>query len=112
MITSNRPLMTSVAAGIGGTALALVDAPSWLTAAAFGCFALGLVVIAIQSVFPQESAHRLAWWRALWRHRQLRHQTSPACRPANPAHAGSTDPDKVLVPGDGAATREEDRPDC
>ncbi|WP_431676026.1 hypothetical protein [Kitasatospora sp. KL5] len=61
MQPAHRPLITSVAAGIGGTALALAGAPWWLTASAFGCFALGLVVVALQTVIPQDSAHRLAW---------------------------------------------------
>ncbi|MFE2728932.1 hypothetical protein [Kitasatospora sp. NPDC059327] len=75
-----RPLINSVAAGTATTALALAGAPWWLTAAAFGCFALGLAVVAIQSVLPQESAHRLAWWRELWRYRQLRRRTPPGRR--------------------------------
>jgi hypothetical protein len=74
MHTAGRPLISSIAGGIGGTTLALVGAPWWLTAVAFGCFALGLVVVAIEGVFPQESAHRLAWWRDRRRHQQLRRQ--------------------------------------
>ncbi|MFJ4674103.1 hypothetical protein [Kitasatospora purpeofusca] len=73
----HRPLIASVAAAIGSTALILADAPWWLTGGAMGCFALGPLVVALQSVFPQESAHRLAWWRALWRHRQLARTTRP-----------------------------------
>ncbi|MEW2436009.1 hypothetical protein AB0952_17920 [Streptomyces caniferus] len=59
----NRPLISFLATGVTSTVVALTGAPWWRTAAAFGCLGLGLVVIALQSVFPQESAHRLAWWR-------------------------------------------------
>ncbi|MET7489518.1 hypothetical protein [Streptomyces sp. NPDC005538] len=74
---TGRPLISSIAAGLGGTALALGGAPWWLTAATFGCLALSLIVVVIQSVFPQESAHRLAWWRDRRRHQQLRRQSPP-----------------------------------
>ncbi|MFD7734126.1 hypothetical protein ACFV6F_27560 [Kitasatospora phosalacinea] len=81
----HRPLITSVTAGVSGTALALGGAPWPLTVGAFGCVALGLLVVALQSVFPQESAHRLAWWRALWRHRQQRRQIPSAVSGAGPS---------------------------
>ena len=61
MITTSRAL--PIATGAGSTALVLASAPWWLAGIAFACFALSLAVVAIQSVFPQESAHRLAWWR-------------------------------------------------
>ncbi|MCX5443915.1 hypothetical protein [Streptomyces sp. NBC_00063] len=80
MHNPNRPLISSAATGISGIALALIGAPWWLTAVAFTCFALGLLVTAIQSVFPQDSAHRLAWWRARWHHQQRRHNPLPAHR--------------------------------
>ncbi|MFD4652650.1 hypothetical protein [Streptomyces sp. NPDC058441] len=64
MPNPNRPLISSVAAGVSGIARAPVGAPWWLTALAFAFFTLGLVVTGIQSVFPQDSEHRLAWWRA------------------------------------------------
>ncbi|MFD5952087.1 hypothetical protein ACFWAZ_39645 [Streptomyces collinus] len=41
--------------GIGGIVLVLIGAPWWLTALAFTCFVLVLVVGVIKSVFPQES---------------------------------------------------------
>ncbi|MDX3364088.1 hypothetical protein ACIBWG_32460 [Streptomyces griseoaurantiacus] len=59
----HRPLISYLATGVTGMVVALSDAPWWQAAAAFGCLALGLGVVALQSVFPQESAHRLAWWR-------------------------------------------------
>ncbi|MFG3016122.1 hypothetical protein ACGFZB_37875 [Streptomyces cinerochromogenes] len=59
----NRPLISFLATGVTSTVVVLTGAPWWLAVAAFGCLVLGLVVIALQSVFPQESAHRLAWWR-------------------------------------------------
>ncbi|MFF3151155.1 hypothetical protein ACFVRU_58105 [Streptomyces sp. NPDC057927] len=77
MHNPNRPLISSAAAGVSGIALALIGAPWWLTALAFASFALGLLVTAIQSVFPQDSEHRLAWWRARWNHQQRRQNTIP-----------------------------------
>lgn len=100
MHNPNRPLISSAATGISGLALALTGAPWWLTAVAFTCFALGLLVTIIQSVFPQDSAHRLAWWRARWHHQQrrptsrsarhqpLRHTQPPAMGPETPDHHG------------------------
>ncbi|MFC7897656.1 hypothetical protein [Streptomyces sp. NPDC057381] len=58
-----RPLISLLAAGVTALVVALTGAPWWMAATAFGCLALGLGVVALQSVFPQESAHRLAWWR-------------------------------------------------
>lgn len=66
---SARPLISFLTAGATGMVVALTGAPWWLAATAFGCLALGLAVTALQSVFPQESAHRLAWWRDRRRHR-------------------------------------------
>ncbi|WP_030382653.1 MULTISPECIES: hypothetical protein [unclassified Streptomyces] len=79
MHNPNRPLISSAATGIGGIVLVLIGAPWWLTALAFTCFFLVLVVAVIESVFPQESPHRLAWWRARWNHQQRRgvHRTAP-----------------------------------
>jgi hypothetical protein len=72
-----RPLISSAATGVSSLALALSGAPWWLTAVAL---ALGLFVTVIQSVFPQDSAHRLAWWRARWHQQQRRHTSLPARR--------------------------------
>ncbi|MEU0169022.1 hypothetical protein ACL07V_34775 [Streptomyces sp. MB22_4] len=85
MPNPNRPLISS---GISGILLALTGAQWWLTALVLTCFALGLLVTAIQSVFPQESAHRLAWWRARWNHRQRR-----GTRPRTTRQAPVPDPD-------------------
>jgi hypothetical protein len=65
-----RPLIYFVATGISFLVLALTGASWWLTALAFACLAFGLIVTVVQSVFPQESEHRLAWWRARWRRRR------------------------------------------
>ncbi len=54
MHNPNRPLISSAATGIGGIVLVLIGAPWWLTALAFTCFFLVLVVAVIESVFPQE----------------------------------------------------------
>lgn len=82
MHNPTRPLISSAATGISGLVLALISAPWWLTAVAFTCFALGLLVTVIQSVFPQDSAHRLDWWRARWHHQQRRHTARPSHRQA------------------------------
>lgn len=111
MQPAHRPLTTTIAGGIATTGLALASAPWWLTVAAFGCFALGLAVVALQTVFPQDSAHRLAWWRALWRHRQLRRQPPPGGRPVTRPVMGSADSDEVGASGDAVAVREETRSD-
>jgi hypothetical protein len=72
---NTAPLVSSIAAGLGGVTSAMVGAPWWLTAGLFGCLALGLITVAVlQALLPQESAHRLAWWRDR-RHQQLRRQT-------------------------------------
>ncbi|WP_405776036.1 hypothetical protein [Streptomyces sp. NBC_01538] len=78
MNEATRPLISSAATGISGLVLALIGAPWWLSAVAFACFALGLLVTAIQSVFPQDSEHRLAWWRARWHSQKRRHNLRPA----------------------------------
>ena len=67
-----RPLISLLAAGVTALVVALTGAPWWMAATAFGCLALGLGVVALQSVFPQESAHRLAWWRDRRRHRSAK----------------------------------------
>ncbi|MFD8666570.1 hypothetical protein ACFV1U_14355 [Streptomyces microflavus] len=67
-----RPLIYFVATGISFLALGLTGASWWLTVLAFACLVLGLIVTVVQSVFPQESEHRLAWWRARWSHRRRR----------------------------------------
>lgn len=92
MPNPNRPLISSVAAGVSGTALALAGAPWWLTALAFTCFVLGLIVTGIQSVFPQESEHRLAWWRARWNHQQRRQNTLSTGRRSNRPATRATGP--------------------
>lgn len=75
---TGRPLITSIAAGLGGAAEALGGAPWWQTATFF-VLALAILVVAVVLVFPQKSEHRLAWWRDRRRHQQLR-GTSPAPR--------------------------------
>ncbi|MGW1506115.1 hypothetical protein ACWCQW_48030 [Streptomyces mirabilis] len=85
---TGRPLTSSIAAGLGGTAEALVGAPWWLTATIFALAIAGLIVAVVQLVFPQESEHRLAWWRDRRRHQQLRSQNpAPRGRRARRSHA-------------------------
>ncbi|MFE1198145.1 hypothetical protein ACFW6E_36300 [Streptomyces olivaceoviridis] len=95
MHNPNPPLISSAATGISGIVLALSGARWWLTALAFTCFVLSLLVTAIQSVLPQESARRLAWWRAHWNHQQRRGSHDPALRTTRQAP----------VPGPGAPDR-------
>lgn len=80
---NTAPLVPSIAAGLGGVTSVMVGAPRWLTAGLFGCLVLGLITVAVlQAVLPQESVHRLAWWRDRRRHQQLRRQTR--IRPGRP----------------------------
>ncbi|GAA2155562.1 hypothetical protein GCM10009760_55620 [Kitasatospora kazusensis] len=111
-MNANRPLITAVAGGMSTPALALTGAPWWLTALAFGCFALSLLVVALQSVFPQESAHRLAWWRARWRHQQLRRQSQHSHHLATGPGTRAARPDRPALPGGGSPTHEATRHDC
>ncbi|MGW1171979.1 hypothetical protein [Streptomyces sp. NPDC002550] len=95
---TGRLLIASIAAGLGGTTSALLHAPWWLSAMAFASLALGLVVVAIQSLIPQESAHRLAWWRDRRRHQQLCRQNRRRARPERVPHTaaetgGGAEPD-------------------
>lgn len=76
---TGRPLLTSIAAGLGGAAEALGGAPWWTTATFFVLTLATLAVAVVQLVFPQKSEHRLAWWRDRRRHQQLR-GTGPATR--------------------------------
>ncbi|RST08684.1 hypothetical protein EF910_00050 [Streptomyces sp. WAC07149] len=100
MPTASRPFIASAATAIAAVTLALTGAPWWFTLAAFSCFALALVVKAVESVFPQESKHRLAWWRDRRRHQHLRRQ---AAVPRQPQHRGrrSAGGDTAPVPGPG-----------
>ncbi|MFI6006931.1 hypothetical protein ACIA98_42515 [Streptomyces sp. NPDC051366] len=81
MPATNRPLITSAATGLTAVTMALTGAPWWLAAPAFLCFGLAVLVMAVQSVFPQESEHRLAWWRDRRRHQQLRRQAAARRQP-------------------------------
>lgn len=59
---------TGVIMSVGGsTGLALAQAPLW---AMVVCIIAGLLCALVNSVFPQDSADRLAWWKALWKHRR------------------------------------------
>ncbi|MFC8373105.1 hypothetical protein ACFUIT_34960 [Streptomyces sp. NPDC057239] len=77
----------------------LLFVPWWLTAAAVGCFVLSLIVVVIQTVFPQESAHRLAWWRDRRRHQQLRRQRPVATGRPNRARTAEETNDRAEEPG-------------
>ncbi|MFE9132139.1 hypothetical protein ACFYOF_43170 [Streptomyces sp. NPDC007148] len=94
---TGRLLITSIAAGLGSTTSALLHAPWWLSTMAFGSLILGLIVVAIQSVIPQESAHRLAWWRDRRRHQQVCRQISG--QRARPEPAPRTADETRAAPG-------------
>lgn len=98
MPIATRPLIPSIATGIGAMLFMVAGAPWWLTGMALCCFALAMAVLIIQSVFPQESEHRLAWWRDRRHHQQLRRhqptlpgQTSGGERRRTRGNAGSDD---------------------
>lgn len=74
MHPAGRTLVPSILGGLTGVISTLIAPPSWLTFAGLGSIALGLAVVAVQSVFPQESADRLQWWRDHWHHQHLRRQ--------------------------------------
>lgn len=76
--------------GAGGVLVAHLAGAPWY--ALTGCTVLLLVVIGVQSVFPQESADRLAWWKDRRRDRRsrLRGDRPPAALP--PQRTGDSDP--------------------
>jgi hypothetical protein len=59
------------AAGLGG--LWIVGAPWWTI---FLLIMTGFAVVGLQTVIPQESAHRLAWWHDLREARRVPRQKS------------------------------------
>ena len=71
MQPGTRTIASLATAGIGGVAAALAGAPWWITVGAYGCFVLALIVVVVQTIFPQESADRLEWWRDRRRHQLL-----------------------------------------
>lgn len=75
----------TLAAGGGGvTALATTGAPWWaILAVAIST----MVALGLQTVFPQESQHRLDWWRD-----RRRHQRRPLPGPREPRQPERTDP--------------------
>ncbi|MBQ0855658.1 hypothetical protein J8N05_46730 (plasmid) [Streptomyces sp. BH-SS-21] len=76
--TAARPTRTPALAGaglssVGVLTIALTGAP-WPMVLTLAL--TGLLVVLIQSAFqaflPQDSQHRLAWWRHYWNHRATR----------------------------------------
>ncbi|MFF0033978.1 hypothetical protein ACFYS7_38750 [Streptomyces avermitilis] len=67
MVAQN--LVPGVVMSVGGLAAAMIGARWW---AVVVCLGLSLAVTALQLVFPQESEHRLGWWknRRAYRHRR------------------------------------------
>jgi hypothetical protein len=74
-------LVAGAGVGVGTAVLSpsivstLATVPWWLAAA---LIMAGVLCAVVRSVFPQESAHRLEWWRELWRSRY--HSPSPRPR--------------------------------
>lgn len=68
-VTQN--LVPAVVVSVTGLGAALVGAPWW---AVVLCLGLSLAVVAVQVVFPQESEHRLGWWKDRRANRYRRHQ--------------------------------------
>lgn len=68
----------SVTLGGGLASLAAIAAavatPSWVLGLGIGAIA---IVVLAQTLLPQESAHRLAWWQARW-NRCTHHQDQPS----------------------------------
>ncbi|GAA4203678.1 hypothetical protein GCM10023074_40440 [Microbispora amethystogenes] len=65
-------------AGVGGPlGLGIAGAP-WGVMVVL--IALTLVITLVQSVFPQESAHRLAWWRSLWQSQERRFESGSSSK--------------------------------
>lgn len=54
------PALTVAGTATTATALAAAGAPWWATTVVV---AGGTLLAAVQAVFPQESGHRLEWWR-------------------------------------------------
>lgn len=54
----------SAAGGLATIALLVTNAPWWL---AVLTILTGAACTVVPAVFPQESVHRLEWWRELWR---------------------------------------------
>ncbi|MGW6015601.1 hypothetical protein [Streptomyces sp. NPDC055210] len=46
-----------------------LDSPVWITVV---CLALALLVLALNTVFPQDSVHRLQWWQDRRSHQRRR----------------------------------------
>lgn len=60
---NHSALIASIGGGLGGAGALGAGAPWW---AFMACLVAGLLCAMVNSVFPQESADRLAWWKALW----------------------------------------------
>jgi hypothetical protein len=94
----------SVLAPLGAFGSALVGAPWWcVTTCIFGF----LLLRAVQTVFPQNSADRLKWWNDFWR-RPARGQSPDAAPPATvgtgtPPASSTADPARtsMLATGSG-----------
>jgi hypothetical protein len=83
MAVSPNLVPASVTA-VSGLATVMAGAPWWGVVI---CLVLVLAATSLQSVFPQDSRDRLAWWANHREHRFL-HRTSHRVRPRPPARRG------------------------
>ena len=73
-----RAASSALRGGLTGLAAiaAAVSVPGWVLGLGLGVIA---IVVLAQTLFPQESAHRLAWWEARWN--RCAHRQSGRFRP-------------------------------
>ncbi|MFF7358357.1 hypothetical protein ACFZA1_37880 [Streptomyces filipinensis] len=67
-----NPRMRHALSGVGICGVLVVANAGAPWGARIGCTVLLLAVIALQTVFPQDSADRLAWWKDRRRYRRHR----------------------------------------
>jgi hypothetical protein len=66
-ISGITPGLVAGGSGLGATGLAYANSPIWTIMVAV---AVGFLCTVVTTIFPQDSADRLAWWKELWRHRR------------------------------------------
>jgi hypothetical protein len=61
------PGLVAGGSGLGATSLALANGPIWTILVVV---AVGFLCTIVSTIFPQDSADRLTWWKEFWRHRR------------------------------------------
>src|SRR5262245_2472855 len=61
------PGLVAGGSGLGATGLAYAGSPIWTIVLAVS---VGFLCTVVTTIFPQDSADRLAWWKEFWRHRR------------------------------------------